>query len=112
IPRIQRLYMTEESAKQMTWHKKGVRYNPEKMVHPSDGESCPIVMGFIVRKLKKLVMYVLRWKQMGSILIDGGRIVLMLTRLCYTSESSPPGVLFQRQIIFVLLIIPDHPENK
>jgi hypothetical protein len=23
IPRIQRLYMTEESAKQMTWHKKG-----------------------------------------------------------------------------------------
>ena len=23
----------------MTWHKKGVRYNPNKMVHPSDGES-------------------------------------------------------------------------
>ena len=23
----------------MTWHKKGVRYNPDKMVHPSDGES-------------------------------------------------------------------------
>ena len=28
IPRIQRLYMTEESAKQMTWHKHGRRYNP------------------------------------------------------------------------------------
>jgi len=39
IQRIQRLYMTEETAKQMTWHKKGVRYNPDKMVHPSDGES-------------------------------------------------------------------------
>ena len=39
IPRIQRLYMTEESAKQMAWHKKGVRYNPDKMVHPSDGAS-------------------------------------------------------------------------
>ena len=24
----------------MTWHKKGVRYNPDKMMHPSDGESC------------------------------------------------------------------------
>ena len=23
----------------MTWHKKGARYNPDKMVHPSDGES-------------------------------------------------------------------------
>ena len=31
--------MTEETAKQMTWHKKGVRYNPDKMVHSSDGES-------------------------------------------------------------------------
>jgi pyruvate-formate lyase-activating enzyme len=39
IPRIQRLYMTEESAKQMTWHKKGKRYNLDKMVHASDGEA-------------------------------------------------------------------------
>ncbi|TVU49921.1 hypothetical protein EJB05_01263, partial [Eragrostis curvula] len=39
IPRIQRLYMTEETAKQMTWHKKGVRYHPENRVHPADGES-------------------------------------------------------------------------
>ena len=39
IPRIQRLYMTEEYAKQMIWHKNGRRYNPEKMVHPSDGEA-------------------------------------------------------------------------
>ena len=31
--------MTEETAKQMIWHKKGVRYNSDKMVHPSDGES-------------------------------------------------------------------------
>ena len=23
----------------MTWHKNGRRYNPEKMVHPSDGEA-------------------------------------------------------------------------
>jgi len=39
VPRIQRLYMSEESAKQMTWHKQGTRYNPDKMVHPSDGEA-------------------------------------------------------------------------
>jgi hypothetical protein len=39
IPRIQRLYMTEESAKQMTWHKNGKRYNPDKMGHASDGEA-------------------------------------------------------------------------
>ena len=31
--------MTEETVKQMTWHKNGTRYSPEKMVHPSDGEA-------------------------------------------------------------------------
>jgi hypothetical protein len=31
--------MTEESVKQMTWHKNGKRYNPDKMVHTSDGEA-------------------------------------------------------------------------
>jgi hypothetical protein len=31
--------MTEESAKQMTWHKNGKRYNSDKMVHASDGEA-------------------------------------------------------------------------
>ena len=31
--------MTKESAKQMTWHKNGKWYNPDKMVHPSDGEA-------------------------------------------------------------------------
>ena len=39
IPRIQRLFMIEESAKQMTWHKMGTRYNPDKLVHPSDAQS-------------------------------------------------------------------------
>ena len=31
--------MTEESAKQMTWHKDGKWYNPRKLVHPSDAEA-------------------------------------------------------------------------
>jgi hypothetical protein len=38
ISRIQHLYMTEESTKQMRWHKNGKWYNPDKMVHASDGE--------------------------------------------------------------------------
>jgi hypothetical protein len=31
--------MTKESTKQMTWHKNGKPYNPDKMVHASDGEA-------------------------------------------------------------------------
>ena len=30
----------------------------------------PTLMAFIMRKLKRLVMYVLRWQQMGSILME------------------------------------------
>jgi hypothetical protein len=39
IPRLQWLFMSKESTKQMIWHKNGVRYNPDKMVHPADGEA-------------------------------------------------------------------------
>src|SRR6266542_145253 len=39
IPRIQRLYMSKESAKQMMWHKHGKRYNKEKLVNPYEGEA-------------------------------------------------------------------------
>jgi hypothetical protein len=31
--------MTEESATQMTWHKDGVRYHPDNMVHPADADA-------------------------------------------------------------------------
>jgi hypothetical protein len=37
--------------------------------------------------------------------------VHMLARVCYPNQS-PPGVCFQRQNIFVSLIIPGHPGNK
>jgi hypothetical protein len=39
LPRLQRLYMFEDSVKQITWHKHGHRYHPNKIVHLSDGEA-------------------------------------------------------------------------
>jgi hypothetical protein len=36
----------------------------------------------------------------------------MLARVCYPNQSSSPGVSFQRQNIFVSLIIPGYPGNK
>jgi hypothetical protein len=39
LVRLQRLFMTEESAKQMTWHKNRKWYNPENMIHPSDDDA-------------------------------------------------------------------------
>ena len=39
LPRLQRLFMTEESAQQMRWAVEGNRYRKEKMIHPSDGDA-------------------------------------------------------------------------
>jgi hypothetical protein len=67
ILRIQRLYMTEEFAKQMTWHKMEndtilTIWCTHLIVKHGN-----TLMSFTVRKPKRLVMYVLRWPQMGSI---------------------------------------------
>ena len=53
LTRIQRLYMTEESAKQMTWHKNGKQYNPDMMVHASDGEAFTHFDGIYHEKAKE-----------------------------------------------------------
>jgi hypothetical protein len=71
IPRITRMYMTEETAKQMTWHKTGKWYYGEDiMLHPADAESWQYSTVVILTRLRKLEMYVWRWLQMGSILMD------------------------------------------
>jgi hypothetical protein len=54
--------MTEESVKQMTWHKNGKWYNPNKMVHPSDGEAWIRFNDKHRDKADRLVMYVSRWQ--------------------------------------------------
>jgi hypothetical protein len=40
-PRLKRLFLNQETAKQMRWHKEGDRQDqdPDIMVHPSDGEA-------------------------------------------------------------------------
>jgi len=70
IPRIQHLFMTEESAQQMRWHKNGKRYHPEKMIHPSDGEAWKHFDRRNTMEAGRLEMYVLRWQQMDSILME------------------------------------------
>ena len=49
MSRIQRLYMTEKSTKQMTWHKYGCRYNPEKLVHLSEAYILEEVSNFTIK---------------------------------------------------------------
>jgi hypothetical protein len=62
----------------------------------------PILITFIMRKLKRLVMYVLRWQQMGSILMDS-YLPGTLVGLCSLSRSiSPWGNLSTIEHILVV----------
>ena len=110
IKRIQRLYLCEETARQMTWHKHGKRYadelGREKMGHPSDGKA---------------------WKNFDAKYPDEAsearnvRIAIATDGFNPYGMSSasyscwpvfviplnlPPGVLMQRKFIFLSLIIP------
>jgi hypothetical protein len=73
----------------------------------------PILIIFIMRKQMRLVMYVLRWQQMGSICMDS-YLPHTLVGPCSLSRSisPPPDVIFQQQNIFLSLIILEHPDNN
>jgi hypothetical protein len=112
IPRIQRLFMMEESAKQMTWHKNGKRYNPDKMVHPSDGEAWRHFDGKHPGKAMEA-------RNVRVALATDGFNPYGMMAVPYTCWpvfviplNLPPGVMFQPKNIFLSLIIPGHPGNN
>ena len=112
VPRIQRLFMTEESAKQMTWHKNGTRYNPDKMVHPSDGEAWTRFDDKHREKADEA-------RNVRVALATDGFNPYGLMAAPYTCWpvfviplNLPPGVSFQRHNVFLSLIIPGHPGSN
>jgi hypothetical protein len=101
--------MTEESAKQMTWHKNRKRYNPDKMVHTSDGKHFDAIHREKAEEARNVRV---------ALATDGFNPYIM-SAAPYTCWpvfvipiNAPPGVCFQRQNIFVSLIIPRHSGNK
>ena len=96
----------------MTWHKKGARYNPDKMVHPSDGESWTHFDWIHRDKVDEA-------RNVRIALATDGFNPYGMVAASYSCWhvfviplNPPPGVLFQRQTIFMSLIIPEHLGNK
>jgi uncharacterized Zn finger protein (UPF0148 family) len=112
IPRLQWLLMFEESTKQMTWHKNGIRYNPNKIVQPADGEAWK---SFNVNHRGKDEE---ACNVCVALAIDGFNPCEMMLApyTCWPvfviPLNLPPGALLQRQNIFLTLIIPGHLGNK
>ncbi|XP_066323662.1 uncharacterized protein [Miscanthus floridulus] len=112
LPRLQRLYMTEESAKQMTWHKNGKRYHPDKMVHPADGDAWKHFDN--MNPVKAMEARNVR----VALATDGfnpfGMMVAPYT--CWPvfviPLNLPPGVMFEPKNVLLTLIIPGHPGDN
>jgi len=104
--------MIEESAKQMTWHKNGKRYNSEKMVHPSDGDAWVHFDGKHPGKAEEAR------NVRVALATDGFNPYGMMAApyTCWPVFVIPlnlsPGVMFQPKNVFLSLIIPGHPGNN
>jgi hypothetical protein len=104
--------MTEESAKPMTWHKNGKLYNPNKLVHTSDGKAWKHVNAIHREKAEEA-------RNVRVALATNGFNPYGMSAAPYTCWpmfiihiNLPLGVCFQRQNIFVSLIMPGHSGNK
>jgi hypothetical protein len=115
IKRLQRLYMSEDSARQMTWHKHGIRYpdadKKKKMKHPADGTAWKHFDSQYPNEAKDARNVRI------AIATDGFNPFGMSARSysCWPvfviPLNLPPGVLMQQKNIFLTLVIPgpDYP---
>ncbi|XP_015694304.1 uncharacterized protein LOC102720804 isoform X1 [Oryza brachyantha] len=114
IPRLQRLYMSEAQAKQMTWHKHGHRYHPNKMVHPADGEAWK-------QFDRDFPNFALEARNVKIAVATDGFNPFGMGAASYTCWpvfviplNLPPGVCMQKHNVFLSLIIPgpEYPGKK
>jgi hypothetical protein len=113
IPRIQRLYMTEETAKQMTWHKTGKRYcGDDIMVHSTNPKSWQYFDGCHHDKAAEA-------RNIHVVLATDEFNPYGLMAAPYTCwpvfvipHNLPLGIMFKRQLVFVSLIIPGYLGDK
>jgi hypothetical protein len=91
----------------MSWHKNGRRYNPDKLVHPSDGEAWKRFDRIHREKAKES-------RNVRISLATDGFNPYGMTTASYSCwpmfviplNLPPPGVIFQSENIFLSLIIP------
>ena len=115
IKRIQRLYMFEETAKQMTWHKYGKRFTDKKervmMGHPSDGKAWKHFDEKYEEKAAEARNVRVAIATDGFNPYGMGSANYSCWPVFVIPLNLPPGVLMTRKTMFLSLIIPgpDYP---
>ena len=111
LPRLQRLYMLEETAKQMTWHKHGIRKELDEhgvpmLVHPSDGDAWKAFDSIHKEKAKeprncRIAISLDGFNPFGMTATQYSCWPVFVIPL-----NLPPSSIMQRKHIFLTLIVP------
>jgi hypothetical protein len=106
LPRLQRLFMTEESAQQMRWPLEGERYKKDKMIHPSDGQAWQ-------NFAKKYPLKAGNPRSVAVAISTDGFNPYGMSAATYSCWpvfviplNLPPGVVMRSENMFVSMIIP------
>ena len=112
VPRLHRLFMVEETARQMTWHKTGKRTELDAdgnvmMVHTSDGEAWKRFDALHKEKTAdprhpRVVVSTDGFSVFGQMAAPYSCWPVLVIPL----NLPPPGQIMQRKNIFLTLIIP------
>ena len=105
-PRLQRMYMTAASAKNMIWHKKGVRHKHPMMVHPADGEAWK----HFARKNPKFADEARNvWLGLttdGFMPFNSSAAPYSCWPVFVFPYNLPPGMIMKEESMFLALVIP------
>lgn len=111
IPRLQRLYLAEESAKHMRYHKEGHHENPKLIIHPSDAEAWKHFDREYPEFAKEATNVRLGICTDGFTPFSFGTAPYSCWPVFVTPYNLPPGMCMKKENIFLSLVIPgpDHP---
>jgi len=105
-PRLQRMYMTKSSAKNMRWHKEGVRHKAPLMVHPADGEAWKHFARKHPDFARELRNVVLGLTTDGFMPFNSSAAPYSCWPVFVFPYNLPPGMIMKEESMFLALVIP------
>ncbi|XP_078158220.1 uncharacterized protein LOC144553916 [Carex rostrata] len=105
-PRLQKLYMTKTGAKNMRWHKEGVRHKAPLMVHPADGEAWKEFSRRYPGFADECRNVVLGLTTDGFMPFNSSAAPYSCWPVFVFPYNLPPGMIMKEDSMFLALVIP------
>jgi hypothetical protein len=113
-PRLKRLFMCEEMAQQMRWHKEGIRDSEDTniMSHPVDAEAWHTLYRFDLEFARDPRSVRLSLSTVGFRPYNSDSIAYSYWPVFVMPYNLPPNKCLKERFIFLALVIPGPKESK